>query len=269
MSVTITVGGATLIALSDNEQSYQATSVYPQASTEQLDRYRDLLSPDGTVLLNFGCYLVRVDGQTVLVDTGWGPGRDGKLLEELTHAGVAAGSVDAVVFTHLHGDHIGWNMEGEGDAARPRFSKARYLAPEADWRHYNDVAEPSPLFRAQMQPLERLGVLDLVSGERTLSPSLTIVPTPGHTPGHMSLAVVSGGEHALVLGDVLISEVDLAEPSWVISFDWNAEIAERTRRETVARVERDRALVAASHLPKPGLGRIVTRDGRPVWQPLA
>lgn len=267
MPVTVTVGSATIIALSDTEQAYPANGVYPEADEAALAPYRDLLNADGKIVLNFGCYLIRADGRTVLVDTGWGPTYNGHLLEELGAAGIGFDSVDAVIFTHLHGDHIGWNLvEGKG-GPRPRFPNARYLVPEADWRHYRAQAEPSALFQSQIVPLEGLGVMDLVGDGHVLSPSAVVVGTPGHTPGHLSVAVSSGGEHGFILGDVAITPADAEHTDWPNRFDWDREIARTTRHTVLDRLEASGELVAVSHFPAPGLGRFVRRDGRRVWEP--
>jgi len=264
----VTVGSATIIALSDTEQAYGARDVYPDVQDEVLAAYRDLLTEEGAILLNFGCYAIGADGRTVLVDTGWGPGFGGRLMEELQAAGVWPEEVDAVAFTHLHGDHIGWNVVGDGDELRPRFPRARYLVPEADWRHYLARPEPSSLFREQIAPLETLGVMDLVGGDHIISSSVTTVATPGHTPGHMSIAITSGGEHGFILGDVAISVIEAHETDWANSFDTDGEQARRIRHTVLDRLERDSALVGASHFPRPGLGRFVRRDGRRAWEPL-
>ena len=266
MSTTLRVGSATVIALSDAERLYAARAVYPEVEEAAWERYRDFLTAGGDVILNFGCYAIRADGRTVLVDTGWGPGLGGGLMDELHEAGVAPNTIDAVVFTHLHGDHIGWNLVTEDERVRPRFSRARYLVPEADWRHYTAQPEPSALFRAQVLPLADLGVMELIGGGHVLSPSVTTVATPGHTPGHLSLAISSGGERGFILGDVAITPLEAHETDWMNRFDWDSAMARVTRHAVLDRLERDGDLVAASHFPKPGLGRIVRMEGRRVWE---
>jgi len=268
VSVQVLVGSATIVALSDTEQPYDAAQVYPEAGEGALATYQEMLTADGKVLLNFGCYLIRADGRTVLVDTGLGPGVQGRLMEELAGAGVRPDEVDAVVSTHLHGDHIGWNIVRDDGEPRPRFPKARYLVSEADWTHYKAQPEPSTPLREQVFPLESLGVMDLVGGDHALSASVTTVATPGHTPGHLSVAVTSGGEHGFILGDVAISPIEAHETDWPNRFDWDRAIARTTRHTVLDRLERDRALVGASHFPKPGLGRFVRVDGRRVWEPV-
>lgn len=269
MTTSVQVGAATIIALSDMEKAYPAEQVYPAMDAGAWEPYRDLLTASGEVLLNFGCYVIRADGRTVLVDTGWGPTLNGALLDDLRAASVALAEIDTVVFTHLHGDHIGWNVIIDGGTTRPRFPRARYLAPEADYRTFSAEPSPSALFREQMIPLASLGVMELTSGERVLSPSVTIVPTPGHTPGRQSVAVLSGHERALVLGDVTVSLLEVMDPTRSSRFDADGAVAAITRQTLLARLEQDGALVAASHLPKPGLGRVVRVHGQRIWQPLA
>lgn len=267
MSDIVQIGSATVIALSDTEEAYEARRVYPDVGEAEWESYRDLLGAGGTVLLNFGSYAIGADGRTVLVDTGWGPSHEGRLIDELAAAGIALETIDAVIFTHLHSDHIGWNLVTEHGAPRPRFPRARYLAPEADWRHYTSQPEPGALFREQMLPLADLGVLDLIGGDHVLSPSVTGVATPGHTPGHLSVAISSGGEHGFVLGDVAITPIEAHETEWANCFDWNTPTARTTRHAVLDRLEQERTLVAVGHFPKPGFGRFIREDGRRIWQP--
>ena len=262
---TITVGAVAVSALVDAVQPYPAAGVYPKAG-DLLERYRDLLDANGAVVLNFASFLVRDGATIVLVDTGWGPEHNGQLLVELEAAGAKPADVDTVIFTHLHGDHTGWNLDRATGA--PLFPRARYLAPRADWEHYA-AQDPQPAsFVRDMLPLEKAGRLELVSGERTLSPSLVAVPTPGHTPGHTSIAITSGGEHGFILGDVVISPMDPHEPELENVFDWDSAIAGATRKQTLAKLAASRAMVGASHLPPPGLGRFVESNGRHAWVPL-
>ncbi len=247
----ITVGDVEIVALSDGEGARPASWMFPNNAVSALDTYRDLLTADGDVVLNFGCYLLRADGQTVLVDAGNGPERGGPLLEQLAEAGVGPDAIDLVLFTHLHGDHTGWNIDRE--TGRARFSRARYLVPRIDFDHY--TAAGSASVARDIAPLANLGALDLIEGERVLTPSLTTLPTPGHTPGHTGLVVTSQGARALVIGDAFVSRVSLAEPDWPVAADWNAEVAARTRHALLGRAARDEALVALSHFPAPGLGR--------------
>jgi glyoxylase-like metal-dependent hydrolase (beta-lactamase superfamily II) len=232
---------------------------------DALNDYKHYLNEDGAVVLNFGCFLLRDGNMTVLVDTGWGPEMQGKLPEELAAAGVSPGEVDQVLFTHLHGDHTGWNIDRA--TGKPLFAKATYLVPGADWAHYSRQAPPPESFTRDVEPLSKLGCMELFEGERQLSPSLTAVPTPGHTPGHTSVAISSGAAKGFILGDVVLSPIDAEEPDFQNSFDWDHEIARTTRLRMLAQLSGDGSIVGASHLPPPGLGRFVKDGTKTRWQP--
>jgi len=258
------LGSYEVIALADTVQSYPATAVYPAAG-DALAGYAAYLDATGAVALNFACFLLVGSGLTVLVDTGWGPEFDGQLPSEMKAAGVDPASVDVVTFTHLHGDHTGWNFD-RGTGAR-FFANARYLVPRLDWEHYAAQQPPSGSFERDMRPLEATGRLELFDGGHVLAPGLTAVPTPGHTPGHTSFAIDSGGTRGFVLGDVVLTRIDAERPELDCSFDWDHAIARATREATIARLAADQSLVGASHLPAPGFGRFRVEAGRSSWQP--
>lgn len=261
----VQVGAVEVVALSDGASPVQATGVFPDASEDELAGVREFLDADGAVILNFGCFLLRADGRTVLVDAGLGPESNGTLLDELSAAGVATADIDAVIFTHLHGDHTGWNLDRESGA--PLFANARYLVPRKDWDHFGSQAEPPASFVRDVRPLEALGRLELFDEEHVVSDSLTTVPTPGHTPGHTSIAIASQGERAFILGDAVITAVDAARPHWRDSWDGDHELAVATRQRLLTRLSAEAMLVGASHMPPPGLGRFETAGDGFAWRP--
>jgi glyoxylase-like metal-dependent hydrolase (beta-lactamase superfamily II) len=256
-----TVGNIEITALVDTIEAYPATTVYPKAD---LSPYARHLDAEGRVPLNFGSFLVSDGAMVLLVDTGWGPEHNGRLLAELAEAGVKPAQVTHILFTHLHGDHTGWNVDRA--SGRVLFAAAKFLVPKLDWEYY--TANPTASFDRDMRPLEALGVMELVEGERTISAALTAIPTPGHTPGHTSVVVTSGQERGFILGDVVITAIDAEDPELDSVFDWDNGIARETRKKTVERLIADGSLVGASHLPAPGLGRFVREGGRQWWQAL-
>lgn len=257
------VGDVEIVALLDLTGDPTASEVYATAG-EALGQYADLLDADGKFAFNYAAFLLRIDGKTVLVDTGGGPERDSALLKEMEAAGVGPADVDQVLFTHLHWDHTGWNLDRETGQAL--FPKARYYVPRIDWDFLaNRQPRPPRTFTRDVAPLEELGVLELIDGEQTLSTSLTSLPAPGHTIGHTAFVVRSQGETAYVLGDAFISAIDVAEPEWATVWDDDHEATRRTRRMLGERIEATNALVAASH-PVPNLGRFVIADGRRWWR---
>ena len=165
---------------------------------------------------------MRSGAETVLVDTGIGPdpparfaSRTGTLPASLADLGIRVEEVTTVVLTHLHFDHVGWAVSP--DASSPTFANARYLVDRADWTHWEssrhpDRADHERAFRKRAFPLEELEVLQLIEGEVQVADGVRTLPTPGHTHGHQSVLLESGGERGIVTGDVFHSVLQFAEP---------------------------------------------------------
>jgi glyoxylase-like metal-dependent hydrolase (beta-lactamase superfamily II) len=250
--------------------------------------YKDILE-NGQMQLYYGCFVVRSRGKTILVDTGMGPGphpdrgnRTGNLYNELrrvlippdlaqnTNVG-PSDEVDFVVHTHLHLDHVGWNMRVSGGIPAPNFRKARYLVPRGDWEHFTrpENLASAPHVRTQVMPLQRLRKMDLIEGDHHITDEVTTLATPGHTPGHLTILVSSQGEKAMIVGDVLHSQVQVHEPGWCAGVDVDKEQSRRSREALLERAETEGYVVAAGHFPpSQHLGRIVRLQGRRYWQGL-
>jgi glyoxylase-like metal-dependent hydrolase (beta-lactamase superfamily II) len=123
-----------------------------------------------------------------------------------------------------------------------------------------------PYLDTAVTPLAALGVLDFVSGEHAITPEVVAIPTPGHSPGHMSVVIASGSEHAIILGDVLLHPAQVTEPDWVSRMDMDGEAARRMRRQVLDRVEAEGMTMAAGHVRGSGFGRITRIEGRRYWQ---
>ena len=154
----------------------------------------------------------------------------------------------------------------------PTFSKARYVASQEDWDHFSkpEVQDHLPFsyVAETVEPLFEHGVLDLVTGEHDLTSEIKAIPTPGHTPGHMSVLINSGGEKALILGDVAFHPAQVTEVEWNLMFDADPVQAPKTRTKIFEQLESEGIVVAACHFPPPGFGKIVNLEGRRYWQSL-
>jgi glyoxylase-like metal-dependent hydrolase (beta-lactamase superfamily II) len=274
----IRVGDVEIMALSDGMLEFDLCNFFPTIPADDWRDYQSHLTEEHKVRFNLGSYLIRSDGRTILVDTGLGPRPAntpdvpwGELLRDFQTNGVRPDQVDMVVMTHLHRDHVGWNVLAEGERYVPTFPKARYWMSAKDWEasHQPEVqAARFPNAPTCVWPLADLGLVELMHGEHSLTRELTAVPTPGHTPGHMSILVTSRGERALVLGDAAHSPVQLQEPDWVSRADMDPELTRQTRRALLDRLEREDIIVAAGHFQAPGFGKIVRLQGRRYWQGL-
>lgn len=270
---SIKVGNAEIIALLDMNVGLPLQVVFPNVPEASWAPYAEMYPgtvKDGMMLTNFQAFAVRSAGQTVLVDMGAGPGPHeglggltGNMLADMRAKGVDPGDVDTVVFTHLHFDHTGWAVH-EG---KPLCAKARYLAPEADWPMLGKV-EYGFVDGSDLKSLQSAGKVELVSGEKQVTPEVTLLPTPGHTPGHQSIVIVSAGQRAFIAGDVAGTPALVQETDWHFSYDADAATAAATRKTVMERLERDGSTVAFGHFPAPGFGHIVRDGNRRVFRAL-
>jgi glyoxylase-like metal-dependent hydrolase (beta-lactamase superfamily II) len=272
------VGNVEIMSLSDGMLEFDLCNFFPTIPSENWQPHESHLTDEHKVRFNLGSYLIRSDGRTVLVDTGLGPKPAdtpdvpwGTLMKDFAANGVRPEDVDMVVMTHLHRDHVGWNLRTEGQKYVPTFPKARYWMSAKDWEtcHQPEIQKDRyPNAPTCVWPLEQLGLVELMHGEHSISRELTAVPTPGHTPGHVSILITSQGERALVLGDAAHNPAQIIEPDWVSRADMDPDLTRQTRRALIERLEREKILVAAGHFPAPGFGRIVKLEGRRYWQGL-
>jgi glyoxylase-like metal-dependent hydrolase (beta-lactamase superfamily II) len=283
-----------ILALTDRravDYPFPLSEVFPDAPAEAWapfrSRYPEAFGGPDTYRSHYGCYLIHSQGRTILVDTGAGSsatnpemaatflgGVDGSLMDELQAAGVRPEDVDTVFLTHLHPDHVGWNLTPQQDEPPlPTFSKARYLIHQADWDAFLtpevQAHFPFSYVKETVEPLQDLGALELLTGERALTSEVTAIPTPGHTLGHMSLLIASEGQRAIVMGDVAIHPAQVTELSWNSMFEMEPAQAIETRQHLLDRLEREDMTIAAGHFPPPGFGRLIRlQDRRRYWQGL-
>ncbi len=279
MPSRMSIGSAELVGVLDMvPPSRDPTAFFPETTRESWAPYSDDVLEEGRLQLYFGCFFIRTPDRCVLVDTGMGPGphpdrenRTGDLINQLKGQGLRPEDVDIVVHTHLHPDHVGWNLRFEDGEAIPYFPNAEYLVPQKDWDHFTDPRnlDSAPWVRDFVVPLEKLGNMSLVDGEATVTDEISTLPTPGHTPGHQVILVSSQGEKAMVVGDVLHSVVQVQEPTWCARVDIDKDDSRRSREKVLNKAESEGYTIAAGHFhPSRHTGHIVRMSGRRYWQAL-
>jgi glyoxylase-like metal-dependent hydrolase (beta-lactamase superfamily II) len=273
----ISVGNVEILSLSDGMLEFDLCNFFPTIPSENWHQYESHLTAEHKVRFNLGSFLVRSDGRTILVDTGLGPKPAdapdtpwGTLLEDFAANGVRPEDIDMVVMTHLHRDHVGWNLQSQNGKYVPTFPRARYWMSRKDWEacRQPETQDRFPNAPTCVWPLAEMGLVEFMEGEHTLTRELSALPTPGHTPGHMSILITSQGERALILGDAAHNPAQVLETDWVSRADMDPEQTKITRRALMERLEREGTVVAAGHFPAPGFGKIVRLQGRRYWQVL-
>ncbi len=274
----LSIGNVEITSLSDGLLEFDVCNFFPSIPEEHWSPYSSHLTEDHKVSFNLACFLIRSDGKTIIVDTGLGPKPAGapktpwgELLDDFKTHGVRPEDVDMVVMTHLHRDHVGWNLRQRDGKYEPTFPNARYWLSSKDWEACHNpelVPDRFPNAPECVWPLEELDVIEFMDGEMALTSELTSLPTPGHTPGHMSIMINSQGQRGIVLGDVLHNTVQIHETDWVSRADIDPDQIRITRRSLVERLEQEGMTVAAVHLEAPGFGKIVRLQDRRVWQAL-
>jgi glyoxylase-like metal-dependent hydrolase (beta-lactamase superfamily II) len=226
---------------------------------------------EGKIPVGHNCGLVKSGRELIVIDTGYGDdthgGCTGHMLKEFERTGCRREQVTAVVITHAHGDHTKRNTLLQDGQRKPTFPNARYFLGRADWDRFNGPDGQVHGFDQQLRPLAELGMLTLVDGALQLTAEVTLLPTPGHTPGHASVLMESQGRSAIFLGDLCHHPLHVAHPDWVSSFDTDPALTPATRAWVFRMAfERD-ALLVCPHAAFPGLGRL-RRSGRGFdWEP--
>ena len=278
-----TVGAATITALVESETlGIPVQFFFPSATADDV-RSVDWLQPgtahpDGSIGFRVQAFVIQFGGRTVLVDPCVGNGKQRSLpfwndlhlpwLDRFHEAGFQVDDIDTVVHTHLHEDHLGWDTHRVEGEWVPTFASARHVyvddelafAQRADRRHDQDPYADS------IEPIMRAGLADVVGADADLGDGFRLISTPGHTPGHASLAIDcdgqgSGAQGLVVSGDLLHHQFQLADASIAEVADWNVDLARATRAAFFDDCATRQSVVAGTHFALDPVGRIEPHRG--------
>jgi glyoxylase-like metal-dependent hydrolase (beta-lactamase superfamily II) len=256
-----TVGSTRFILpLATNDKIREMPWLIPHFATEE-----------GRLKMSIHSLVVETAALRIVVDTGLGNhkegrsvptwnNREGPFLQTMRDAGFPPDSIDIVLCTHLHVDHVGWNTTLVAGAWVPTFSNARYVFGKDEyehWRDHRDEPGQAAVFMDSVQPIVETGKADLVTSDFRLCDEITLIPSAGHSPGHMSVHIRSDGEEALLTGDVAHHPCQMAHLDWSSTADSDPMQSVVTRRELFSRYADTPTLVIGGHF---NAGRI-RRDG--------
>jgi glyoxylase-like metal-dependent hydrolase (beta-lactamase superfamily II) len=233
-------------------------------------------TPAGMMLISFQCFVLRSRGKTVMIDTCIGSDRKREydvfcnlhttFLEDLAAAGFPPEKIDTVLCTHLHFDHVGWNTKLVEGKWVPTFPQARYLFGKKEFDHWMHLKATGGYhdfehLHDSIDPILEAGLADFIGPNHQVTQEVSLFPTPGHTPGHVSVVIKSRGQEAIITGDMMHHPIQLIDPERHANFDMDKPQGARTRREFVDRVANQSVLVIGSHFTDPTSGWVVS-DGK-------
>jgi glyoxylase-like metal-dependent hydrolase (beta-lactamase superfamily II) len=260
-----TVGKVKITKVVELETIGSTRFILPLASNEEIRKLPWLIphfaTEEGRLKMSIHSLVVETPTRRIVVDTGLGNDKEGRnvptwnnrkgpFLETLTEAGFAPCSIDTVLCTHLHVDHVGWNTKLVGGQWMPTFPNARYVFGKTEyeyWRDYIDEADKVAVFNDSVKPIVDAGKAELVASDYRLADEITLIPTPGHSPGHMSVLITSDGETGLLTGDVAHHPCQMAHLDWSSTADFDPVQSAVTRRELFSRFADTQTLAIGGH----------------------
>ena len=228
----------------------------------------------GRLKMSIHALLVETPERRIVVDTCLGNDKEGRriptwnnlqgpFLADLAAAGFPRESIDTVLCTHLHVDHVGWNTMLVDGRWLPTFPQARYLMGRVEFDHWqaqHGRDDMRAVFADSVLPIRDAGLAELVETDHRICDEVSLVPTPGHTPGHASVRISSQGEEALITGDFMHHPCQIAHPDWSSTADSDPAMARQTRERMLQELSERPVLVIGTHFAGATAGHIV-KDG--------
>ena len=269
------VGEVTVTKIVELEVTGGSRFILPQATYEEVLPI-SWLQPDfaderGRLKMSIHALVVETPTRRILVDTCLGNDKENRriptwnklqtsFLSDLAAAGYPRQAIDTVVCTHLHVDHVGWNTTRESDRWVPTFPNARYLMGRIEYAHWMSQRERDEMIAVladSVAPVWDAGLVDLVETDHRICDEVSLVPTPGHTPGHVSVRLASQSEAALITGDFMHHPCQIARPGWSSTADSDPKWARQTREQMLSNLADTPTLVIGTHFAGRTAGHIV------------
>ncbi|MBV1876953.1 MAG: MBL fold metallo-hydrolase [Pseudomonadales bacterium] len=277
---TFEVGDIEVVKVLDLLESISPKVLYEDKARSAFDPHLDWLQPHfldakKSMLLSIHSFVIKTRHHNILVDTCIGNhksdsgfpqwnDRNGNYLAELVAADCRPEDIDYVFCTHMHVDHTGWNTQLKDGRWVPTFPNAKYLFNEREWACWKDAESKHDraVIEQNIMPIIEAGQVQWVDNEWSIDDQVSLVPTPGHTPGHCSVALTGGEKKAFITGDMMIHPVQIAEPQWQQSADNDKALAIKTRTGFVEdHCDRD-IMILGTHFNTPTGVYIIEQKGQ-------
>jgi glyoxylase-like metal-dependent hydrolase (beta-lactamase superfamily II) len=271
------VGDVKISRVVESEGPWDGTFLLPDAIRENVQKESDWLYPTfadekGKLRMSIHSILIELQGKRLIVDTCIGNDKVrsnpawNKLqlpyLEDLAKLGFPRESIDRVICTHLHIDHVGWNTMLKDGKWTPTFPNAKYVIGGTEWDFFSHNEDPffkDPVDDS-VRPVIAEGRADLVDDKHRITDEVWLESTPGHTPGHFAVRISSKGQDAVITGDLMHHPIQCRYPEWDDNFDVDGPQAKKTRRAFCERYADTGVAVIGTHFATPSIGKIIKKD---------
>jgi glyoxylase-like metal-dependent hydrolase (beta-lactamase superfamily II) len=276
MSLKFSVGDLTIHRIIEQETSFlPALELLPGLTPELLAEHRtwmrqaNALDDNDVLLLCFQSYVVKTPHHTILIDScigndkprqrpKWNMKHDDTYMRALAAAGYSVEDIDYVMCTHLHVDHVGWNTRLEDGRWVPTFPNARYVFGKGEFDYWSaqNAKAAVPQFVDSVLPVVEAKRHEVVGDDFAIGEHARILPTPGHTPGHVAFTFGRGRDDAAFSGDLMHTPLQTRHPELSVKFDVDQAQAAVTRRNFLERYCDTDTLCCTAHFPSPSVGKI-------------
>jgi glyoxylase-like metal-dependent hydrolase (beta-lactamase superfamily II) len=277
MSLTLSVGDLAIHRIIEQEITFlPAQEMFPGLTDEVLAANRawmkqaKALDDKDVLILCFQSYIVKTPHHTILIDScignhkprptrpNWNMKTDDTYMRSLKAAGISVDDIDYVMCTHLHVDHVGWNTRLENGRWIPTFPKARYVFAKGEYDYWagQHAKADVPAIGDSVLPIVEAKKAEIVGHDFSIDDHVRLLPTPGHTPGHVAFTLGRGKDDAVFCGDLVHSPLQMLLPDLSPKFDVDPAQAAATRRGFMERYCETDTLCCTAHFPSPSVGNI-------------
>ena len=253
--------------------------ILPDATRDACSGYRwmfpHFMDDAGNLVMSIHALVVDTGERRIVVDTCIGNDKERDIptwshlqtsfLRDLEAAGYPRESIDTVLCTHLHVDHVGWNTMLVDGEWLPTFANARYLVGETEWRYWDGRDSSATVLADSVRPVVDAGLVDFVAVDHVVCDEVRLEPTPGHTPGHVSVRISSAGSEALITGDCIHHPCQMTRTDWCSSADYDQVQGRATRETLLERMVDSDVLVIGTHFATPTAGHVKRYEDGGYW----